>query len=325
MKRIFLIVAAAIASVGLILYSGKSYIESIPEVAVLRLTASSAENTITASGNIQSPESECISASSDIFITELLVDSGDTIEEGTAVCRGVVISDSLLENYDTSDVLSVFSSGILSLSDDDIQTLIADQEVTTIYADKSGSISSVSVSENTLLSSGDTILTLSDQQYDTIVLNISETQIYEIEVGQAVNVSVTALPEQSFSGHVTDISDEAKQTTTTSGKETTVEVTVTLDEVCDVKSGFSAKCYIITSVSEDEIIIPYTCIDSDSDGDFVYMLSSDSTAVKKYITTKEEYSTGVSIYEDDIQEGDILIQDIINVSDGQKVSVGEVS
>ncbi len=319
MKKIIFMLVITAVSISSIIYWGTSYTASIPNVSVVRLSADDIENIITVSGNIECPKSECVSVTNNMLITEILVSSGDEIKKGTALCKGIVVPDSLLQN---SEIISTFSNNISDLSELYGNSL-SDQASVTVYSDKSGSISTVSVEENGYISNGDTLVTLSNQQYSTVVLEIPETQIYDIEIGQPVMVSITALPDKTFTGTVTGIADNAKQITTTRGKETTVEVTVTLNEECDAKNGFSTRCSIITSVDKDTIIIPYECLDSDQDGDFIFLLSENGKIQKKYIQIKEEYSTGISFENNDIHSGNIVIKNGVGLSDNDKVCIKE--
>lgn len=320
MKKIIFMLIITIISIGSIIYFGTSYAVSIPSVSVIRLSANDIENTITASGNIECPKSERVSVTNNMLITDVLAQSGDEIKKGTALCKGIIIPDSLLQN---NDVISTFTNNISNFSELYDTSILSEQAAVTVYSDKSGNIATVSIKKGTYISNGDTLVTLSNQQYNTIILNIPETQIYNVEFGQSVIVSITALPDKTFTGNVTNIADDAKQTVTTRGKETTVEVTVTLNEECNVKNGFSARCSIITSVEKDALIIPYECLNSDQDGDFIFFLSEQGTAQKKYIQIKEEYSTGVSFENTDIHNGDIIIKDSIGLSDNDKVYVKE--
>lgn len=323
MKKIIFMSIITIISIGSIIYFGVSYTASIPAVSVIRLTADDVENTITASGNIECPKSECVSINNNMLITDVLVHSGDEIRKGTALCKGIVIPDNFLQN---SDVISTFTNNISDLSELYDTSILSEQAAVTVYSDKSGNIATVSMEKDTYMSDGDTLVTLSNQQYNTVVLNIPETQICDVEVGQSVIVSITAVPNKTFTGTVTNIADDAKQTVTARGKETTVEVTVTLNEECNVKNGFSTRCSIITSIEQDTIIIPYECLDSDQNGDFIFLLSEKGTAQKKYIQIKEEYSTGVSFENADIHDGDIIIKDGVGLSDNDKVYIkGEFS
>lgn len=325
MKKIILILIITIASIGGIIYSGIYYTESISEVTICKANLCDAENTITVSGSVKCPDANCISASEDMLITKMLVSVGDKIKKGTPICEGIVVTDSVsawIENQNMNQIVSVLEKNVLGISEYDMETFYKNQKVTTICADKSGVISTIAIKENSLLATDDTILTITDEPYNTIVVNIPETQILEIEIGQPVRVSITALPQKTFTGYVTNIENEAKQTAASIGKETTVGVTITLNENCNIKSGFSARCTIITSIDKNTLIIPYECIDSDTSGDYIYTLSDEGTAIKKYIQIKKEYNSGVSI-SSGVDANDLLIKDTINIINGQKVRIRE--
>lgn len=325
MKKIILVLIITLVSVGGIIYGGVYYAESISEVTVCKADLCDVENIITASGSIKCPNENCISASNDMLITKVLVNVGDEIKEGTPICEGVVMTDSVsawIENQDINEIMLGLKNNALGISEYDMESLYQNQKATTIYADKSGIVSTIATKENSLLTSDDTILTISEKPYNTVVVNIPETQILEVEIGQPVRVSITALPQKTFTGYVTDIENEAKQTVASIGKETTVGVTVTLNEICDIKSGFSARCTIITSVDKDVLVVPYECIDSDTSGDYLYILSDEGIATKKYIQIKKEYNSGVSV-NSEVDSNDLLIKDVMSVTDGQKVHIRE--
>ena len=118
---------------------------------------------------------------------------------------------------------------------------------------------------------------------------------------------------------MTKISDEAVQTTGLSGKETTVAVTVTLDDKKndELRIGYSADCTIVTSTDENVLVLPYEYIHSDNKGDYVFCAVR-NRAKKIYIKTGNEYKDGTQVISG-LNKNDKIIKN--EVYEGQNIII----
>lgn len=322
MKKYIYLIIFTLTAIGAILMSG--YINNIPvETEVFKAEKTSADNTVTAGGKLQYGSSKSVISDKYCLIENVFVKNGDKVEK----------DDSLLTIYEAPDGIDI------DISIDDVKTLaalISQSDLSdelkgeikkyavrkTIKAPQKGIISGLSVDENQIISDDTVMLKISDRTSMIIPINVSEANIEKIKKDQNAEVSFAAVSGKTYSGKVIKISGEAKQTSSLTGKETSVEVTVKLDNPDELlRIGYSAECMIITSTDKDIIIVPYEYIRSDEKGDYVFT-AKNGRAVKTYIITNNEYKDGISVTEG-LKSGDMIIKTPDTVYGGCKISISE--
>ena len=148
-----------------------------------------------------------------------------------------------------------------------------------------------------------------DKNSYSVSVNINESYIEKIKCGQKAKICFTAIEGKTFEGTVKDISDEARQTTSLNGKETSVEVTIGLENTSEpLKVGYTAECTIITFTDKNLLLVPYEYINNDDNGEYVY-ISYKNTARKKYIETGKEYKDGIAVLKGLDKDDTILISE----------------
>ena len=188
-----------------------------------------------------------------------------------------------------------------------------------ICAQKDGTITGITYQNEQVIGSHAVLFKIADKDTLMIPVNINEAYIENVELGQSASVRFTALPQKSFSARVCRISEEAKQVSGLTGKETTVEVMLCLDEADPaLRIGYSAECTITISTDRNVLILPYEYIRSDENGEYV-MIAVGKQAMKKYITTGKEYKQGIEI-KSGISSGNKIITNAQDIADGQRIT-----
>jgi hypothetical protein len=153
---------------------------------------------------------------------------------------------------------------------------------------------------------------------------ITERDISKIEEGQRAEVTGDAFPDKTYSARITDIAPSASKVTAGSVTRTVIEVWAEIDgnENDDneaLKSGFTARVTIKIGEAAEKQLLPYTAVDQDENGEFVWVTSS-GTAVKRYIITGEELPDGIEIL-GGLEPDDRIIKLPEGVTEGDRVDV----
>ena len=112
---------------------------------------------------------------------------------------------------------------------------------------------------------------------------------------------------------------------TSSGKITTVRVTVQINDSADgLKTGYTADCSIVTDRKDGALLAPYSAVGYDDGGAAYVYLKSGSAVKKQPVSVGKEYSNGIEITKG-ISDGDIIVYDAAKVSDPARTVVNEAT
>lgn len=320
MKRYIYLFLGTAAIISAIVMSGYLITKNIADVYVLTVSQKDVDNTVSVQGKIQYASEKAVNIDCNGVINEIFVNDGDYVNKNDKLFSYYEIDEAVasVSISDYSDLTQI--SSIISNDSSIVEGIKDNLETKIMYAKSNGIISGISVSEGDYAESTDKILKIIDKSSFEIPVNINETVISDIQVGQYVEVTFPALENKTFIGTVSEIATEAKQTTGLTGKETTVETTISIDkEADDLRVGYTANCSIITSTEHNALVVPYECVRSDEGGEYVYIVSGQK-AYKKYIETGTEYKDGILV-KSGIDNNNILIKNCDSIYDGQSVNI----
>lgn len=314
MKKYIYLILATVIIIPSIIMSGYALKGSSVNVETLVLELQDMDNTVTSSGKLQYRSGKTIKCDGFGIMKEVYVKSGDVIKKGDRLFS--YYQADMAEQYaDMGNIL-----GNVSVKEKVIEEVKKYCTVKEVVSETEGKITSVQYSADDIMTKNADVIKLANADILEITVNINENYINEVSVGQKAEITFNAVPDRKYTGKVTKIAEEAVQTTGLNGKETTVAVTVTLDNKKDdkLRIGYSADCSIVTSTDRDIIVVPYECIRSDEKGEYVYTAVKNK-AKKMYIKTGNEYKNGAEIVSG-LQKGDKIItnSDIYN---GQNIII----
>ena len=300
MKKYIYLVLATLLIISSIVMTGYALKGTPASVETFILEPQDMENTITSSGKLQYKSGKSVKSNEFGIMKEVYVKSGDEIKKGDRLFS--YYRSDMAEQY--ADIGSVLNLPVKEQALAEVKKYCTVKE---FVSDTEGKISSIMYNTDDIIQKNSDVIKFSDTGVLEVPVNINENYIERIKTGQAAEIKFNAVPDKEYTGKVTKISDEAVQTTGLSGKETTVCVTVTLDEKKDdkLRIGYSADCSIITSTDKNILVVPYDCIHSDDKGDYVLTLVK-SHSKKAYITTGREYKDGAEILSG-LSKGDKII------------------
>lgn len=318
MKKYIILYLVTIIAITAIFTIG-SVTNAAAEAEIFVLKPQSVENTVSASGRLQYLTNHTVSADNYCLIDKIYVSDGDKVKKGDRLMSVYEIpkTDKIQYSFgDADSLISLISK--TALTDELIEKIKEYAVLKTISAPNNGTVSSVAYKENEIVNKNSSLLKISDPDALCVVVNVNESNIGKIKKKQKVKIKFTAVEDKTYQGTVSKIAKEAKQTTGLTSKETSVEVTVKLNNPDDsLRIGYTAECIVTTSVDKDQLIVPYEYIRSDDKGDYVFTAVG-KQAVKKYIRTGTEYKKGVAVTSG-LKENDKIIKNVNEITDGQKI------
>jgi membrane fusion protein (multidrug efflux system) len=163
---------------------------------------------------------------------------------------------------------------------------------------------------------GSTLFTLAEINKVKIMVNVLESDVRYLGNVTSAEVTVDAYPNQVFKGKITRISQQFDLATRT------MPVQVDLDNPKHLlKPGMFATVNLVLAKDNDALILPTQDILKDDSGNYVYVLSKDSTVQKKYVRigisqdNRNEILAGITSNDRVLTVG----QDLVN--NGMKVRV----
>ena len=287
MKKLIAAAAAFSLTAALVPAFLPTIIESsAPVCQVTAPTVRTFCETVSGSGEFSYKSEREITCSLPVVIERLYVEEGDFVETGDVVALvDKKSSAAFIQSLGRMNMLN-FAAADLGAA-----TALIPEKIT---ADCSGRVISTCGS-NSAVQSGTGIVTVSSGGELGIVAAISELDIAKVEVGQDVMFTPAAYPDDVFFGKVSEISSAARSRYNGAVLETVVDVRIT-PCVADsrFKSGLSADVSVILSEPREIVVLPYSAIEQDEAGEYVYVFE-DGQALRRDIKTGEEFADGTEI------------------------------
>lgn len=178
---------------------------------------------------------------------------------------------------------------------------------TTIEAPVSGTVLAVEVEQGAIVASGitnvgggTTLLTIADLSDLRVVGDLSEAQVGNVSEGQEVVIRVDAYPRRTFDGRVARVSPLGEEESNVVTFD--VEVVITDEDAHMLRSGMSADVEIVTSHSENALLIPVVALRSRGQDRFVL----NEAGERRPIRTGATDGTNVVVLEG-LEEGESII------------------
>ena len=287
MKKVIAATAVFALAVALIPAFLPTIIESsAPVCQVTAPTVRTFCETVSGSGEFSYKSEHEITCALPVVVERLYVEEGDVIAAGDTVAL-------VDKKASAAFIQSLGRMNMLNFAATDLGTATAliPEKIT---ADCSGRVISTCGS-NSAVQSGTGIVTVANGGELGIVAAISELDIAKVQLGQDVMFTPAAYPNDVFFGTVSEISSAARSRYNGAVLETVVDVRIT-PCVADsrFKSGLSADVSIILSEPREIVVLPYSAIEQDEAGEYVYVFE-DGQALRRDIRTGEEFADGTEV------------------------------
>ena len=245
--------------------------------------------------------------SGQVDVEQLLVAEGSFVSEGTPIFRMKANSaEKLIKSY--KDSLDQAESS-LEQAQSSLDITRDTYDDYTVTAPISGTVITKTVKLGDKIQNGNSATSLAviyDMSSVTFQMNVDELDIIHVQNGQKVEVVADAFADQTFTGKVTNISLEG----TSSNGVTYYPVTVTLDEVGELRPGMNVEGTIIVDAAEDVLAVPADALQR---GNSVYVKDDTVTESQGRVPAgfrEVKVETGlisedyVEIVSGDLEEGD---------------------
>lgn len=256
---------------------------------VCRITSPSARTfseTVNGTGEFSYETERDVTCALPVVVSRLYVGEGDLVSPGDIVAAvDKKASAAFIESLGRMNMLSFAAADLQAAT-----ALIPEK----ISADCSGRVISVCGS-NSAVQSGAPVATVAQGSELGIVASISELDIAKVKIGQEVMFTPSAFPNELFLGKVSAISSAARSRYNGAVLETVVDVRITPNSPDKrFKSGLSTDVSIVLSEPREIVILPYSAIEQDETGEYVYVYEN-GQALRRNITTGKEFSDGAEI------------------------------
>ena len=184
-----------------------------------------------------------------------------------------------------------------------------------IKADFNGVITAMpaTVVEGATVASGSQLFTIANLDDVQVSISVSKSDLPKVSVGEKVDITING---KQYQGEVTKVSGTAtKNANGVAVVATTIKVT---NPDSDIILGVEANNKIHAQKADDIIVLPYELIQTDSTGDFVYVLEN-GVVTRKDVTIGISTSTDAQITEG-LSVGDqVISSDVSLLTEGMAV------
>jgi biotin carboxyl carrier protein len=191
-----------------------------------------------------------------------------------------------------SDILKAASKDtVASVLVSKNQVVTKDQELITfengsdsIVAPYDGIISNINVSVGDSVNIAQQLITMFDNKNLYTTISVDETDLPSLKIGQKADIKVNAFPDTKFTGTVKDISQQG----TYSNGVSNFDVTISFDNINDVKVGMSTEATIVTDSKDNVLAVPVEAVKDIKGGKYVMIPKADGS------TTLQKIEVGIS-------------------------------
>ena len=182
-----------------------------------------------------------------------------------------------------------------------------------IKAEFDGVVTSIAAREGESIFEGSELITLESTEDVSVRANVNKYDINSVSEGQKATVTIRG---KEYTGKVTRIE---KMVDPSQGSGVGVEVK--LDDPDDnIILGLEVKSYIETADLKDVTLIPTEALDSDNNGDFVFV-ERNGKAVKTYVTIGSQ-NDDTAMIESGVTAGDIVVWSTgKRLTDGAEINI----
>lgn len=151
-----------------------------------------------------------------------------------------------------------------------------------IAAKKKGIVSSIDITKGSYATDTQTVMTVINADDIGVEFVISKDDLGIVKSGQKARVVVAG---KEYEGTVDYVSRVATMDNAMTGTTATVKGKIALDHPGDdIFIGVSAKVYLFIGEKKDALAVPYQALNSDVDGDYVYVVNKENLIERKDVT-----------------------------------------
>lgn len=178
----------------------------------------------------------------------------------------------------------------------------------------SGVITEMSIAEGAPVMSGGALVTVASNEQVHVTVNLSKSDLAKVKEGQKADVTIAG---KKYEGEVSFINRMAT-TNTNNMPVVAAQISITnADE--EIYLGVEAKVVIYAQKAEGVLLVPVEAVNSDKNGDFVYIVE-EGIVVRKDVVTGVSSDTYIEIVSG-LKKDDQVMTDIsLSIEEGMEVT-----
>ena len=182
-----------------------------------------------------------------------------------------------------------------------------------LKADFAGVITELAVAEGAPVMSGGALVTVASNEKVHVTVNLSKTDLVKVTEGQKADVTVAG---KKYEGEVSFIN---RMATTNANNMPVVAAQIAITNADEeIYLGVEAKVVIYAQKSENVLLIPVEAVNSDKNGDFVYVVE-DGIVVRKDVITGVSSDTHIEIISGVNENDQVMTEISLTVEEGMEV------
>jgi len=202
----------------------------------------------------------------------------------------------------------------LTVAQSEEQLLKTRLEYTTIHAPFSGIVSERLIEVGDIAPRHSHLLTIIDHTSLIIRVNVSELLLPLFKIGDPASITIDALGREPFDGTITRIYPTIDSVTRLG----TLEVSFKKIPA-QARAGFLSRV-TLTPPKQSYLLIPFSALRRDQQGEYVFVINNKQQAIKKYITTGIRYQNFTAINTGLAENEAIIIKGFLGLKEGKKVT-----
>ena len=184
-----------------------------------------------------------------------------------------------------------------------------------LKADIDGIVTQMNISDGAPITSGTALVTIASNSQVHVTVNLSKTDIAKVKEGQKADVTIAG---KKYEGEVSFINHMAIQNANNMPVVEAQIMITNADE--EIYLGVEAKVVIYAEKSENVLLVPVETVNSDKNGDFVYIVEN-NIVVRKDVVTGVSSDSYIEIVEG-LKENDQVMTDVsLDITEGMEVMI----
>lgn len=202
----------------------------------------------------------------------------------------------------------------LTVAQAEEQLLKTRLEYTSIHAPFSGIVSERLIEVGDIAPRYSHLLTIIDQTSLIIRVNVSELLLPFFKIKDPAKITIDALGKQSYIGHISRIYPTIDSVTRLGTLE------ISFKKIPEkARAGFLSRV-TLTPPTQSYMLIPFSALRRDQDGEYVYTIDKESKASKKYVTTGIRYQNFIAINTGLKENEAVITKGFLRLKEGKKVT-----
>ncbi len=279
--------------------------------------------TVTVTGILEEQKKRDIAVDFPIVPKEVMVEVGEKVNIGDILAT--------VDINATKDAVLTLASNYSDIIPKDITDLVKNLDLdsllssglfpTEVVSTASGVVTSMTMTSGNMTLPKTTAAVVSSTDKLRARFFVSENDVEKITEGTEVLFTANALRDKVFSCTVTDVSPTAYQRLSGLNYNTVIDVVANIDKnYKGLRSGYTVKGKIPVSEEREVMVLPFETVFREETGEEYVFVYDAGKAVKRYVTTGEEFTTSVEITSG-IKEDDMIILTETKLKSLQKVMV----